>query len=136
MALIEFTVLGPPVSHQTHDRAALQSWKATVRNHAFAVWGTTPPLTNKLKCTIINFHEGEKASLDDDNMMKPIRDALNKLVYVDDRQITYSEIIQISIDAPIKVRRGSPALLAAYSIGEEFVYVRIDDAPDYIQLPS
>jgi len=41
-------------------------------------------LTCKLKCTIINFHEGNVASLDDDNMVKPIRDAMNKLVYDDD----------------------------------------------------
>ena len=64
------------------------------------------------------------------------RDAMNKLIYVDDSQITFSETIHINIDSPIKIRRASAALLAAYSKGDEFLYVRIDDAPDFIQLPQ
>jgi crossover junction endodeoxyribonuclease RusA len=75
------------------------------------------------------------ASLDDDNMVKPIRDAINKLVYVDDSQICYSETIHFSIDAAIKVRGASTILLTAFSKGDEFLYIRIDDAPDVIQLP-
>jgi crossover junction endodeoxyribonuclease RusA len=134
MPLLEFTVDGPPVSHQTRDKTNLQMWKTAVRNEAARRWGKKAPLSGKLKCTIINFHEGDEPPLDDDNMVKPIRDALNKLVYSDDRQITYSETIQVGIDAPIKIRRGSAVLLAAYNKGDEFVYVRIDDAPDFIQL--
>lgn len=135
MLHLEFTVLGPPVSHQTRDRANLVDWKGRIRTEAAKRWGPVIPLSGRLKCTIINFHEGEVASLDDDNMVKPIRDAMNKLIYKDDRQITYSETIQIGIDAPIKIRRASAVLLAAYSSGEEFLYIRIDDAPDFIQLP-
>jgi KaiC/GvpD/RAD55 family RecA-like ATPase len=85
---------------------------------------------------LINFHEGDKPSLDDDNMVKPIRDALNKLVYEDDRQIRYSVTINVSIDAPVMIRRASRMLLNAYSKGDEFLYVRIEDAPDSIQLPQ
>jgi hypothetical protein len=83
-----------------------------------------------------HFHEGDDASLDDDNMVKPIRDALNGLIYDDDSQIRYSETMHICIDAPIKIRRASAVLLAAYGKGNEFLYVRIDDAPDFIQLPQ
>jgi crossover junction endodeoxyribonuclease RusA len=136
MPHLEFTVLGPPVSPQTRERANLIAWKTTIRAEAASHWGTHPPLVRKLKCTIINFHEGADASLDDDNMVKPIRDAMNGLVYVDDSQISYSETIHVSIDAPIKLRRASAVLLAAYSRGDEFLYVRIDDAPDFIQLPQ
>src|SRR5438067_1153113 len=106
MPLLEFVVLGPPVSHQTRDKVNLKAWKKTITDEAAKKW-TLAPLTQKLKMTVINFHEGDIAPLDDDNMVKPIRDALNKLVYEDDRQITYTEIIQIGIDAPIKIRRGS-----------------------------
>jgi len=67
-------------------------------------------------------------------MVKPIRDALNKLVYDDDRQIRYSETVQVSIDAPIKIRRASKVLLDAFCTGDEFLYERIEDAPDVIQL--
>src|SRR5258708_7854883 len=87
MPHLEFTVVGPPVSHQTKDRANLNDWKGIIRAEAAKAWAGKPPLTGTLKCTICNFHEGEKASLDDDNMVKPIRDAMNGLIYDDDSQI-------------------------------------------------
>lgn len=135
MPHLEFVILGPPISHQTSNKAQLRAWQAAVRAEAAKVW-TKPPLTGKLKFLLINFHEGEKPPLDDDNMVKPIRDALNRLVYDDDRQIRYSETIQVSIDAAVKIRRGSKILLDAYSVGAEFLYVRIEDAPDVLQLPQ
>jgi hypothetical protein len=131
---LEFTVEGPPVSHQTKDKAVLAGWKARVRGEAAKTW-TGPPVTGRLKFTLINFHEGDTAPLDDDNMVKPIRDALNKLVYEDDRQITHTETVQLCIDAPVKVRRASDVVLAAYAKGEPFLYVRVETAPDFIQLP-
>ena len=136
MALIEMTVLGPPISHQCKDPAVLKKWKATVLAAALPLWAGKPLLTGRLKCTIMNFHEGSKPTCDDDNMVKPIRDALNGQIYQDDKQITYSETIQISINAPVQIRRGSPVLLHAYGIGDEFLYLRLDDAPAYIQLPG
>jgi crossover junction endodeoxyribonuclease RusA len=69
-------------------------------------------------------------------MVKPIRDALNKFVYLDDRQIRYSETLHVPIDDPIKIRGGSAIVLAAYSLGTEFQYVRVEDAPAVIQLPG
>jgi hypothetical protein len=97
---------------------------------------TKPPLTSNLRFLLINFHEGDKPSLDDDNMVKPIRDALNKFVYNDDRQIRYSETIHVSINAPIRIRKASKILLDAFGKGDVFLYVRIEDAPDFIQLPQ
>jgi hypothetical protein len=135
MPHLEFTIEGPPVSHQTKDKASLTAWKGVIRAEAAKNWGAKAPLTGKLKCTIINFHEGDDAALDDD-MVKPIRDALIGLIDDDDSQIRYSETMHICIDAPIKIRRASAVLLTAYGKGNEFVYVRIDDAPDFIQLPQ
>jgi hypothetical protein len=134
--LLEFTVPGPPVSQLTKDKPSLRAWRDVIRAAAAAIWGGTLPLVTQVQCTIINFHEGHQASLDDDNMVKPIRDALNKLVYLDDRQITTSETRQVCIDAPLRIRRASAVLLAAFATGEEFVYIRIDDAPQVIQLPQ
>jgi hypothetical protein len=131
MPLLEFVVLGSSVPYHTKDKVNLKAWKKSITDEAAKNW-TLAPLTQKLKMTVINFHEGDVPPLDDDSMVKPIRDAMNKLVYEDDRQITYSEIIQIGIDAPIKIRRGSKILLDAYSTGPEFLYVRVEDAPDFI----
>jgi len=90
MPHLEFTVGGPPVSHQTKERARWTAWKGVIRAEAAKHWGSSAPLTGKLKCTIINFHEGEDAALDDDNMVKPNRDALNGLIYDDDSQMARS----------------------------------------------
>jgi hypothetical protein len=92
-------------------------------------------VAGQVKFTLIHFHEGTSAPLDDDNMVKPIRDALNKFVYDDDKQITHSELVQICIDKPVKIRRASGVILAAYAKGEPFLYVRVESAPDFIQLP-
>lgn len=135
MPHLEFVVPGPPVSYQTSDKANLKAWQATIKAEAAKGW-RKPPLTGKLKFLLINFHEGVKPSLDDDNMVKPIRDALNKFVYDDDRQIRYSETMHVSIDDPIKIRRASKILLRAFSKGDELLYVRIEDAPEVIQLPT
>jgi hypothetical protein len=135
MLLLEFVVAGPPVSHQASDKTNLRKWQATVRAEAAKAW-TRAPLTRNLKFLLINFHEGDKPPMDDDNMVKPIRDALNKLVYEDDRQIRHSETIQVCIDAPIRIRKASKVLLGAFHEGDEFLYVRIEDAPDFIQLPQ
>jgi crossover junction endodeoxyribonuclease RusA len=135
MLLVEFALPGPPVSHQTNDKAHLKTWQARIKAEAAKVW-TSPPLTGKLKFLLINFHEGDRPPLDDDNMVKPIRDALNKFVYDDDRQIRCSETLQVSIDAPIRIRKASKILLDAFCKGDEFLYVRIEDAPDFIQLPQ
>src|SRR5690242_16989519 len=103
MALLEFTVEGPPVSHQTNDRANLQAWKRAVRDEAAKRW-SRPPLTIPVKFVLMNFHEGAEPPLDDDNTAKPVRDALNGLVNQDDNQTTHAEHAQTSIDASLHNR--------------------------------
>jgi crossover junction endodeoxyribonuclease RusA len=132
--LLEFTVDGPPVSYQTNDRANLQVWKNTVRIEAAKHW-TSAPLLGPIKFVLMNFHEGASARLDDDNMAKPIRDALNGLVYQDDKQITHAEHSQTGLDAFYQIRSVSKVILEAFHRGNEFVYVRIEDAPAHTQLP-
>lgn len=136
MVYLEFIVLGPPVSHQTKDRANLAMWKATVKAAAASTWRGTSPLAVKLKFLLINFHEGDDPPMDDDNMVKPIRDALNGFVYDDDSQIRHSETIHFPIDGPLRIRGASMVLLTAFSTAAEFLYVRVEDAPATIQLPK
>ena len=134
MTHLEFVVLGHPRSHQTSDRSKLKEWAATIRAEAAKVW-TGPPLTGKLRFILIHFHEGDTPPMDDDNMVKPIRDALTGLVYADDRQIRFSETTQVSIDDSFRVRGGALIVTAALSRGDPFLFVRIEDAPTVLQLP-
>ena len=135
MIVVEFTVEGPPISHQTHDKGNLQTWKQAVRAAATKVW-SNPPLTGPLKFILMNFHVGATAPLDDDNMAKPIRAALNGLVYQDDKQITHAEHAQTNIDALFQIRGASLVLLEAFHRGKEFVYIRVEPAPPHTQLPK
>lgn len=135
MPVVEFTVEGPPVSHQSKNKTALAAWKTQVRVEAAKAW-TQAPMKGLLKCTIMNFFEGPDAPLDDDNMVKPIRDAMNGVVYEDDSQIRRSEHTQTSIDDAFQVRGVSKAILNAFATGNEFVYIRIEEAPPQTQLPK
>jgi len=89
-----------------------------------------------LKCTIMNFFEGPDAPLDDDNMVKPIRDAMNGVVYEDDSQIRHSEHTQTSIDGSFPIRGVSKVILNAFNTGKVFVYIRVEDAPPQTLLPK
>lgn len=132
---LEFTVAGPPVSSQVRDRVRIKNWQALVRTTAAAHWAGRSLLAGRLKCTILHFYEEDHPPIDDDNLIKPIRDALQGVVYRNDSQIHHSETILISIEAVFKTRGVSPAILMAMSRGEEFVYIRIEDAPIYTELP-
>lgn len=132
---LEFVVLGPPISNQVQgpNRTA---WRTTVEGEARNQWGARAALTGNLKAIIINFHEGDKPSVDVDNMSKPILDVLQTIVYDDDRQIRQAEIIHVRIDAPFVIVGASKRLVAAVQAGSQFVYVRIEDPVDPFPLPK
>ena len=60
MPVVEFTVEGPPVSHQSKNKPGLVAWKAQVRAEAAKAW-LQAPMKGLLKCTIMNFFEGPDA---------------------------------------------------------------------------
>jgi hypothetical protein len=102
-----------------------------VRTEAAALWGGIPPLTRRLRIVLTYYHEGESTSLDSDNLLKPIQDALNGLVYADDVQVVDTAVRRTSIDQPIVARRASRVLLMGFHTGEPFVHVIIDEAADH-----
>ena len=132
---VEYVVPGPPISNQSKKPATLNAWKATVEGEARKAW-TNPPLTGRLKAVLINFHPGEKPPVDVDNMSKPIHDAMNNLVYEDDRQIRQAEITHVRIDAPMVIAGASKILVDAVQAGKPFVYIRIEDPVDPYPLPK
>lgn len=130
MALFEFTIEGPPLSHQTRDKKKLRAWKSKVQRAARAFWHG-PPLAIPLKIAVAYYHEGMAVSIDNDNLLKPIQDALSNLIYADDRWITDTIVRKTSIDSPINARRVSLVLLTAFSAGKQFVHVQLDRAPEH-----
>ena len=124
----EFTVLGPPRSQQSHDRLKLDAWRDQVRSAAAARWDRLAASSEALRIVVTYYHEGLSARIDGDNMLKPIQDALEGLVYNNDRQITETTCRKTPISQPVEARGAPMVLLEAFSRGEPFLYIKIDRA--------
>lgn len=135
MLPFEFIIDGPPVSHQTRKAERLQAWERTVRAAAAQRWpANTPPVTVSLRFSVTYYHDGVSVRIDNDNLVKPIQDALNGLVYEDDRQITDIYVRKTDLNGSFRVRGMSPVLAEGFCRGNEFLYVRIELAPDHEEL--
>lgn len=133
MVHLEFVVVGVPISNQVPG-PNLQAWRTAVESEARRRWNK-PLLTGRLKGIIINFHLGDKPSLDADNLSKPIFDVMEGIVYENDRQIRQAEIAHVPIDAPFVIVGASKIIVSAVQAGNQFVYVRIEDPADPFPLP-
>lgn len=78
--------------------------------------------------TITYFFEG--SAMDVDNIPKPISDALNGLVYMDDSQLTDVLCRKRDLNADLRVINPSPVLAEGFERGKEFLYIVVESAPD------
>ena len=131
---LEFVVPGPPISNQSPG-PNLSNWRASVAGEAQNQWAK-PLLAGDLKAIIINFHAGDKPSVDVDNMSKPIFDVMQDVIYRDDRQITQAEITHVKIAAAFSIAGASKMLVSAIQTGEQFVYVRLEEPVNPFPLPK
>ncbi len=81
----DFVIPGPPVSQQGRARAKAR-WRQDVERAARAQWTGGGPDGGAVSVTITYFFVSDAPDVD--NVPKPILDALNGLVFVDDRQVT------------------------------------------------
>ena len=109
--------------------------RETVAGQAQNQWAS-PVLLGPLKAIIINFHDGNRPSVDVDNMSKPILDVLQSIVYSDDRQIRQAQITHLEIGAPFSIVGVSKIIVNAIQAGTQFVYIRIEDPADPFPLPK
>jgi Holliday junction resolvase RusA-like endonuclease len=128
MLLFEFTIKGPPVSQQTRNRQRLQQWKADVAAAATAAWPNGNAVVDDVAVTITYYYEG--SSPDVDNIIKPIQDALIGIVFADDDQVVDTKSRKRPIDGSFRIRGASAVLLAAFAEGDDFLYIKVDEAPD------
>ncbi|NJK68432.1 MAG: RusA family crossover junction endodeoxyribonuclease [Microcoleus sp. CSU_2_2] len=61
-----------------------------------------------------------------DNIIKPIVDSMNSLVYVDDRQVTDLTVKRRKVKDLADFAGISPLIAEALADGKEFIYVKID----------
>ena len=130
----EFIVLGIPVSHQTRNREKLRSWRTTVSRNAQESLGEAVISTDApVSLTIVYYHAA--GSPDVDNIVKPIQDGLIGVVFRDDSQVSDVRCSRRNLNGSFYVRGISAALAEGFVAGEDFVYVRVDDAPAQEILP-
>jgi crossover junction endodeoxyribonuclease RusA len=99
-------------------------WQHRVSAVAAAAWPRRrKPIEVAVELRIT--HYGERQSIDMDNLIKPIQDALQGIAYVDDRQVRDVTGNWRDIDGRYPLRYISPHLSAAFSDGREFVHVRL-----------
>ncbi len=135
MLPFEFIVQGSPVSHQSNNRVLLRAWRAKVGVAAQIHWpAVQQPLDSPLKITVVYYFGDRSRRMDNDNLLKPIQDALIGLIYRDDSQIIDSAVRRTSINGAFFVRGMPLVLLEGFANGEEFVYVKLDAAPDHREL--
>jgi crossover junction endodeoxyribonuclease RusA len=135
MLPFEFIVEGPPLSQQTRDWDRLRAWRDVVRAAAMKYWPqNTSPVNGQLQITVVYYHDGITIRMDNDNMVKPIQDALIGLVYADDNQITDTRIRKTNLDGAFRVRGMSPVLAEGFCRGTEFLHIKIQEAPDHMEI--
>ena len=130
MLLFEFTVVGPPVSHQARRMERLANWKTEVNDAARELWpAEAPPFGFPLAISVKYFYDHASPAIDNDNMIKPIQDSLIGLVYNDDSQLVHIEATKISIEGQFRIRGISKVLAEAFIAGREFLHVAINHPP-------
>jgi Holliday junction resolvase RusA-like endonuclease len=112
------------VSQQARRRARLREWRDRVRAAAAAVWPPEDqPLEISLEFAMTYYYES--VAPDVGNISKPIEDALNGLVYVDDGQIVREINQKRKLDGSLRIQEPSVVLAAALESGTEFIHVII-----------
>jgi hypothetical protein len=110
-------------------------WQSTVRDEAAKHWPVgQQPLSVPLQITVVYYHDSPSARIDNDNLVKPIQDALNGLVYRDDNLITDVIVRKTDLNGLFQVKGMASVVAEGFVRGEEFLYVRIEDAPDHTRL--
>ena len=83
--------------------------------------------------TITCFYE--EGVLDVDNVPKPMLDAMNGLVYIDDNQVTDLVCRKRNLNGDLRVVNPSSVLAEGFGRSNEFLYVVVEDAPDQEVVP-
>ena len=126
---LEFVVKGPPVSQQTRRGERRRAWIANVRQQAQRRWPKdAAPVAVSVMLSISYFYDS--VSVDVDNVIKPIQDALKGLVYEDDVQVTDVLSRRRNLSGDFRVNNVSAVLADALGRGDEFLHVVVEEAPD------
>lgn len=133
MQTFEFLIPRRPVSCQVRRRDRLREWKDFVRSAAEKAWTEShQPPTGPAAILLVYLYE--ESALDADNIVKPIQDALVGLALVDDSIVSDVVVRRRMLTTSFCMDNVSPTLASGFDCGGEFVYVRLEDAPNQKEL--
>jgi len=72
----------------------------------------------------------DRVAMDVDNIVKPIQDALEGLVYFDDNQVTDVLSRKRNLSGDFAIENVSEVLAEGLSRGNEFLYIIVEQAPN------
>ena len=121
----EFLILRRPLSVQAKGKNQ-QRWKRFVYAEALKTWAGEMAIAQNLHFTLVYLFDTNPADID--NIIKPIQDALENLVYLDDSLITDVEAHKRPLFGTFDITRWPSKLVEGINSGKECVYVRITDA--------
>jgi hypothetical protein len=126
MPIIELIVPGTPISLGASPRS-----KTTWRTKVAAAAQSALPVSHLLvadpvRATVIYFYV--RTDLDLDNILKPILDSMNRIVYVDDSQIVNIMASKRDISGSYVLADVSPILVQhlASGVNSDFVFIAIE----------
>jgi hypothetical protein len=122
----ELILPGPPVSSQ-NQTGAKSVWQASIERAALLTLGGTPVIEQPPLCfSASNYFKGRAVVPDVDNMLKPIQDALEHVVYDNDRDLFDSLGTKRDLTNAIHFEGAiSRALQSALDSGAEFVHIQL-----------
>jgi len=126
MIPFDFLVPKRPLSYQAKDGAHKAQWKEFVYGRAYATWKGLPVSQEYLRFCLVYLCEDDPPDIN--NIIKPVQDALNGLVYCDDNLVIDVQGHLRMVGDLIDVT-GLPRLLQDAIVGGvDCVYVRIDES--------
>lgn len=124
--ILEFLIPRRPVSLQTRNASNLQAWKRYVRAEADKAWSGQPINAAGFELKIV--YLCNEAPVDVDNIIKPIQDALDGLVYTSDLLVTDVESHRRPLRGTYEIVRFPPLLLQGLLSEQECVYVAVSES--------
>lgn len=126
--LFELLLPRRPLSHQAKNSANKQAWRNYIYGRAFSIWKQTPISSGALHFTVVYLCESDPSDIN--NVIKPIQDALNSLVYSDDSLIWDISGHMRLLSEPIDIVGLPEQLQEAIIRGLECVYIRITESSE------
>jgi Holliday junction resolvase RusA-like endonuclease len=126
---LEFVVSGTPVSLQTKRREALDEWKERVIAASRTMLPESHFATDDPLAITLYYFPSSEMQGDIDNIVKPILDALERHIYLDDRQIQRVLVQKFEPGNVFSFTRPSPMLGNVLEQPKPALYVRLSDDP-------